>query len=116
VFAAPTYLTTTTASQTTAHSNTGTGCWVITAQGVDAYGNAVTGGGSVPVTFIGFANSGNSAWTAAGVQITSSTPVTVVGGTATIYYFVATAPGAGQDTFVAGPATTPGITTSISET
>jgi hypothetical protein len=115
----PIYWDTTTASQTrvpatpTGLASSTPGCWVITVQAVDAYGNAEAGSGSVPVS-VTDAVSGNSAWASVGGQITSLTPVAFSSGTGTIYYFVTATPTAGQDNFVVGPGTTPGITTTIS--
>jgi hypothetical protein len=118
----PAYSTSgTTATQSTPASTTPAGCYVTVVQGVDAYGNPVASG-SVPVTFSPAAGTTNAAYiwtgTTSGTEL-GATPVSVTlgaSGQAQIETVVHTNPATGAgDTFVAGPAGSPGITTTITD-
>jgi hypothetical protein len=122
IWTGPTYSTSgTTATQSTPASTTPAGCYVTVVQGVDAYGNPVASG-SVPVTFSPAAGTTNAAYiwtgTTSGTEL-GATPVSVTlgaSGQAQIETVVHTNPATGAgDTFVAGPAGSPGITTTITD-
>jgi hypothetical protein len=126
-FTVPTYASPYAAADTATQTASGaaTGCYVITAQAVDAYGNTVGASGSgetVPVTFTAGTTSGDSAdgntatWHGTSLGTTPTLVTLNASGQATIYYDVVAAPnGSAEDTFVAGPssATPPNVTTTI---